>query len=1238
MRIIDAGKTSVLHIGYLGEKDRTQVRFFFGDIKAEFPGGVVVLTIRRPWETEHHDITPVIDGDWAIWTVGEYDLAVRGEGECQLIYSDGVAVCKRKVWETRIGYSIEGKNVSIPPDWEDIKIELVTAAGTVVHAIEEAQVTISQDLADAVAAKEAAEAAQGKAEQAQQGAEAARAGIIAAKEAAEAAQEKAETAYGKAETSQRAAETAQEKAEQAQEAAEAAQNAAEDAQDKAETAQGKAETAEQNAKDEALKAEGHAEGKQNGVDVDSQSTYYHKNAKYYSEQAAASAQSAGESAGAAAASAAERIAEINAAGQTQIGLVAAKGTEQVGAVGNKGAEQVAAVAAKGTEQVTAVGNKGAEQVAAVAAKGVEVLESIPSDYSSLSAEVSEQSEEIDNLKNAIDITPVAIITGYDELIPTDGSNNGSLVSASGSIISVYDVSNYKSITVQRPQSSTVGFLVSDTLYKQADMPKSGLTCVSKNGQSYEYTPTKKYLYLVTARSSNYSASISANVNETIDKLKDYVIENCPTFIPVTEITNYDMSIPSDGAAAGSFISNAGSVISVYDVGWAQNVKVSRPLSSDVAFIISDTLYEQEDMPKSGLTCVKKTGTEINYTPTKKYLYIVTKRSTEYSASVEADVFSEIGTLKDRMGDIEKIEAACSPVSKISNASVYLSSSLAYAQIVSSTGWEVSVYDISVNDVYKVIRPNPDSVVFALSNSLFTSANIPVTDLDRVVASGKEYIFNNAKQYKYLYVNSKASNDANYTIKVLSGEFINSLKMQDLLYPIIGDLDYIPTNIVCTYGSKYVSNNNGILKYSEDKCKTWKKNLDVSAVGLIQSYHLFEAGGIAFFTHTKAYYSDDWTTYHEASVYEQDGITSYSPSQYDNFFQTKEILDRKFVDGQELYVFGNYGITDEANTRRIIWFSNDNGHSYKIIYEFNLENTIAIRHVHTVAYNPNFDAYLCLTGDSAGQSHVIEFTYDEDTGIFTHEILGSGLDYKWAGIAFYGEEVYYTHDTTPGSVLKCKYKDINDISKRVVVLDSLPNDCIGLFIGQRGDILVTLSNARSYPSYSPFNAYVDCRKVYYSKDRENFTEIYNDILFKGLNALYYGFFSPNSDGVIVSGILANNVNIAEWGKMPSISLDTIVKRAGFFDAFKPYDTNYEIIPVTSIACDDEITVAEDATIELNAVIFPYNATVKTWEVAEYDPNYVHVSGHEITGWQPGETEIVIRAKSNNAKKTVKVTVT
>ena len=86
-----------------------------------------------------------------------------------------------------------------------------------------------------------------------------------------------------------AAETAQESAETAQEAAETAQEAAETAQGKAEDAQDAAEDAQDAAEDAQSDAEAYGAGTRGGEAVGSSDPAYHNNAKYYSEQAAASA-------------------------------------------------------------------------------------------------------------------------------------------------------------------------------------------------------------------------------------------------------------------------------------------------------------------------------------------------------------------------------------------------------------------------------------------------------------------------------------------------------------------------------------------------------------------------------------------------------------------------------------------------------------------------------------------------------------------------------------------------------------------------------------------------------------------------------------------------------------------------------------------------------------------------------------------------------------------------------------
>lgn len=96
------------------------------------------------------------------------------------------------------------------------------------------------------------------------------------------------TASNMAESASGSAQNASDSAINAANSAINAINQAESASTSATTAQQAATTAESassSAEAEALKAEGLAVGQQNGVDVTSGSPYYHKNAKYYAEQA-----------------------------------------------------------------------------------------------------------------------------------------------------------------------------------------------------------------------------------------------------------------------------------------------------------------------------------------------------------------------------------------------------------------------------------------------------------------------------------------------------------------------------------------------------------------------------------------------------------------------------------------------------------------------------------------------------------------------------------------------------------------------------------------------------------------------------------------------------------------------------------------------------------------------------------------------------------------------------------------
>ena len=303
-------------------------------------------------------------------------------------------------------------------------------------------------------------------------------------------------------------------------------------------------------------------------------------------------------------------------------------------------------------------------------------------------------------------------------------------------------------------------------------------------------------------------------------------------------------------------------------------------------------------------------------------------------------------------------------------------------------------------------------------------------------------------------------------------------------------------------------------------------------------------------------------------------------------------------------------------------SDDNGHSYKVIYEFNVQDAIRIRHIHGVVYNREYDRFICCTGDEAYHSHVIEINID-GVNDPTFTVKGTGLVYKWAGTLFYGAYVYYCVDNTPGQVKRCKYKDIGDITKHEIILDNLPNDPIGLFIGERGDMLVTLTKYRSNgTSNSPFPLYKDQLRMYYSKDRVNFTDFIADKK-TGSSGIYYMFNGVNSDGAIIAGYWQDSIALDQWNKLPSVSLEEMVKRAGFPMAFKPYDRTWEVVPVVDVLCED-VTVASGGSVTIQPKLFPVDASSLAFGIIDYDSSVISVSGGTITGVAQGTTTAKVRS--------------
>ena len=314
MRIVDASKTSVLDIGFAGEKDRTRVKFYYGDLAREFPGGSVVIQVSRPGENTRYDILAEFGEDgYAWWTVSNYDVALEGFGACQLIYSTGDKICKRKIWKTAVNESLTGANVSVPPDWADYAATLLNAAGAVQESLSEAQEYIDSTMATLTelgeTIQESAQTVAGATQSAEAAAAEAQAAAADVAEAIATIAEKEDLAADHASDAQHYAEQADLSATAAHAAADEISGSLQRVVDAAASVDQLVETiagydstsydsmvvaaqSEAGAYESALKAEGHAVGNQDGTAVGNDSPYYHNNAKYYAENAAASAQAA----------------------------------------------------------------------------------------------------------------------------------------------------------------------------------------------------------------------------------------------------------------------------------------------------------------------------------------------------------------------------------------------------------------------------------------------------------------------------------------------------------------------------------------------------------------------------------------------------------------------------------------------------------------------------------------------------------------------------------------------------------------------------------------------------------------------------------------------------------------------------------------------------------------------------------------------------------------------------------
>jgi len=128
MRIVKAGN-SVLFLGAQGENLATQIQFPVAESWAELYGqGLFQLLYKRPGEDEPYACAVGIDGENVTWDITNTEVAIVGNGRCELYYFVDNVLAISAQWVTKCVESLADVGGDPPEPWESW-VQEVLAAG-----------------------------------------------------------------------------------------------------------------------------------------------------------------------------------------------------------------------------------------------------------------------------------------------------------------------------------------------------------------------------------------------------------------------------------------------------------------------------------------------------------------------------------------------------------------------------------------------------------------------------------------------------------------------------------------------------------------------------------------------------------------------------------------------------------------------------------------------------------------------------------------------------------------------------------------------------------------------------------------------------------------------------------------------------------------------------------------------------------------------------------------------------
>jgi len=258
--------------------------------------------------------------------------------------------------------------------------------------------------------------------------------------------------------------------------------------------------------------------------------------------------------------------------------------------------------------------------------------------------------------------------------------------------------------------------------------------------------------------------------------------------------------------------------------------------------------------------------------------------------------------------------------------------------------------------------------------------------------------------------------------------------------------------------------------SEDNGKTWSHRLDFPDASKVNFSCILGNGNIVFSTEAKLYLStDNLKTYRQIVVKDRDGSdyiehTPKDPEKPGHYYHSLDGVHTWEIEGKEILVWGNYTNVIGGVAPVNIYYSTDNGETVKIAYSFGQnpkfqekgtdlekdpllgaeDNEVICRHLHSVMYNPEEDAFYACSGDIdrgfGNECHWLRGTYDQGSDSWDWKVLvsvNSNSRHKSGGIHFVDGELYWAADANGPKTIResydrgifhCAPGDIADLDK------------------------------------------------------------------------------------------------------------------------------------------------------------------------------------------------------------------